>query len=285
MDWTIPEINPPYTLPEEYVVHVGDIALTRPVMFLILVCLFVLVLRFILNHFFGKPAHMRRALSVSMNILLIYCIFMVCYVFNPLGIQDYLGRLHLPYIKFEEDKLLFLFSIHNTFPELCTQILGMVFLAFIVSQVFEFVPGNLTPLGMRTYRFIATLFSIGVYYGACRVVAKVISYIPEKLLPFLPIALLGAFTLLFILGWMKRIMVKMLVLVNPTFDGLAGFFFNNRFGKHLTRAMYATFFLTLLAVGLEWALIREFTMTPAGLLDGIYAFICLLILWTLVGPM
>lgn len=285
MDWKIPEIKFPFVLPEEYVLHIGDIPLSRPIQFLLLCCVFFFILRFLLKHIFTKAEHLRRALSVSMNILLIYCIFMVCYVFNPLHIQNYLGRLHLPFIKFEEDKLLFLFSIHNTFPELCTQILGMVFLAFLVSQVFDFVPGNLTPLGMRTQRFIATLFSIVVYYGACWALEKVTSRIPEEYLPFIPIGVLGALIVLFILGWLKGLMVKMLVLVNPTFDGLSGFFFKNRFGKHITRAMYATFLLTALAIGLEWALIREFSMTPAGLWDGIFAFLAVLFLWTFVGPM
>lgn len=285
MDWKIPEFHFPFVLPERYIIPVGEIELTRPYLFLLLVCAIVLIIRFALKVIFKKAEHMQRALSISMNIVLIYCIFALCHTFNPLGIQEYLGRLTLPFIRFEDDKLLFLFSIHDTFPEVCTQILCMIFLAFLVSQVFEFKPGNVTPLGLKCARLIAALFFIGVYYGAYRVMMKLVSYIPDYFLPYLPIGALCVLAVLYILGWLKRVMVKMLVTLNPTFEGLSGFFFTNRFGKHVTRAMYTTFFLTLLTIGFEWAQISELSISPAGLWDGILILVSVLILWGTVGTM
>lgn len=247
---------------------------------------------------FNKGPNLKNGIIAALSILIMYLAYALIYRFKPLGLESYLV-LPLPFLEFREDSLWLIVYEYNEkgwlrIPELCSQITSMLLLAFLVNQIYAFKPGNLKTPGWLIFRFFSTLFAIGVYYGVHKVLEKCLSFVPkdtiwEVLVSYAPIAVLGALLVTFALGVARNLMRSFFKVVNPTFEGLNGFYYTNKFGVQLTRAIWSTLALTLFAWGLQKTCIENqidvtvplLTISPLTILS----IVALFLLWIIVGFM
>ena len=245
----------------------------------------------------GKGPNMKGAIVSALSILIMYVACALIYKFEPAGLDEYLAPL--PFVQFQGDNLVLgIYELEETgkiaIPKFCSQIISMFVLAFLVNQVYFFKPGNLKSPGWLVFRLFSTMICIGVHFAVHKVMMKALGMIPhgsllEEALPFLPIGFMVFMLFVFLLGWAKHILKYFFKVVNPTFEGLSGFFYVNKFGVIVTRAIYTTVILTLFAYCLQHKC-EEIFMAPVVplvqlQLPGLAALGALIILWMIVGHM
>ena len=243
-----------------------------------------------------KMPNTKEGLIAALSILLFCVAYALIHIFKPLGLDDYLV-LPLPFLDFQEGNMILMaYEVNEkgwvVIPKLCSNITSMLLLAFLVNQIYAFKPGNLKTPGWLVFRFFSTLIAIGVYYGVHLVLRKFLGRIPDgselqHFMRFVPILLLGALISLFLVAWCKKHMGIFQKVINPAFEGMYGFFFTNRFGVQLTRAMATTLILTLFAVSLQNAFIENglaltIPLRPVSV-EAMIALGSLFMLWIIVG--
>ena len=284
------------SIPEKVVIQFPEsISIGQPYAYLFSWFVLILLVSFGLK-LYKKGPHMKAGIASAISILIMYMACMLIYKYEPVGLQSYLAPL--PFVKFEEDSIrLVLYQLRENglldIPYLCSQLVSMLVLAFLINQIYAFTPQKLKTPGWLVYRAFSTLFSIGVHYAVYKVLQKAISLIPEGstwefLLPFFPIAFLGFILGLFILALIKGPMKHFFTEINPTFVGLAGFFFSGKFGTNITRGIWATAFLAVFAAGLQYLGENLFhtaaiTIGAFALSGGLMVLFGLVLLWILVG--
>lgn len=284
----------------EDLVHIplpDAIHLTQPFVFLLSWVAGIFLLALVLK-LANKGPHLRGGIVAGLSILVMYVACLLILKHEPLGLQNYIAPL--PFISVEEGQLsLVLYELgqdgHVDFLNFTNQIACMFLLAFIVNQIYFYKPGNLKSPGWLVLRFFSTFFCIGVHYALTRVMGKIVGHIPvdsllEAALPYLLIAALGAILCTFIIGLLKFSMKYFFKLVNPTFEGLCGFYYTNKFGVVVTRAIYTTLLLTIFAYRLQelWEDVHEVASVPVELLigeEGLWGLVTLFLLWLVVGFM
>ena len=243
-----------------------------------------------------KLANTKEGLIAALSILVFCVAYALIHIFKPLGLDDYLV-LPLPFLDFQEGNMILMaYEVNEkgwvVIPKLCSNITSLLLLALLVNQIYAFKPGNLKTPGWLVFRFFSTLIAIGVYYGVHLVLRKFLNMIPEgselqHFMRFVPILLLGALIALFLVAWCKKHMGTFQKVINPAFEGMYGFFFTNRFGVQLTRAMATTLILTLFAVSVQKAFIENglaltIPLRPVSI-EAMLSLASLFILWIIVG--
>lgn len=284
------------SIPDKIVINFPEpITIDAPFAYLLIFSLGVLVFSFILK-LYKKAPHMKAGIATGISILIMYVFCMLIYKFNPAGLQEFLAPL--PFVEFKDDSVALLVYelredglIHT--PPFCNRIVSMFVLAFLVNQIYAFTPQKLKTPAWLVFRFFSTMFAIGVHYGVHKVMTKAFGMIPdtpfwETVIPFLPIGVIGAVLVLFLLGAVKGPMKHFFTEINPTFVGLSGFFFTNKFGVNITRAIHTTFLLTIFAYGLQQLSVRLFgtaaiAIGAFGVSGGLVVLIALFLLWITVG--
>lgn len=284
------------SMPDKIVINFPEpITIDQPFAYLLFWFLGVLVFSYILK-LYKKAPQMKAGIAAAISILIMYVVCMLIYKFNPAGLQEFLAPL--PFVEFKDDSVVLLVYelredglIHT--PPFCNRIVSMFVLAFLVNQIYTFTPQKLKTPAWLVFRFFSTMFAIGVHFGVHKVMTKAFGMIPETpfwetVIPFLPIAFIGAILVLFLLGAIKGPMKHFFTEINPTFVGLSGFFFTNKFGVNITRAIYTTFLLTAFAYGLQQLSLRLFgtaaiAIGAFGVSGGLVVLIALFLLWITVG--
>ncbi len=280
------EINIP--LPEMF-------RIVQPYTYLVYSFAIILLLSFLLK-ILNKGENLKKAIIASLSILVMYFACVVIYTYEPAGLQEYLAPL--PFVELEGQTLslaLYKFTADGkpNIPSFCSEVASMFLLAFLVNQIYSFKPGNLKTPGWLVFRFFSTIFCIGVHFAAYKVLQKVIGMVPgdsflKSLLPYLPIGILCFVLFIFILGCIKSIMKHFLKVVNPTFEGLYGFFYVNKFGIIVTRAIWSTLILTVFAFGLQQKMeevfrVASISIAPPPGLSGTLILIGLFFVWMVIG--
>ena len=284
------------SIPDKIVIDLPEsISFEPPYAYLLIWFLSILAFTFFLK-FIKKAPHMKVGIAASVSILIVYLVCTLIYKFEPIGLQEYLPPL--PFVELDQGSIrLVIYRMNDNglldFPYLCTQIISMLLLAFLVNVIYTSTLDKLKTPGWVVFRAVCTMFSIFVHYGVCRVLKKAFSMVPqdsiwELLLYFAPIALLGFLLGLFILAGFKGPMKYLFTEINPTFTGLAGFFFTSKVGSNISRAIWSTTVLTPFAFGLQRLAERLFESSAIAIgafahPGGLVVLICLLALWVLVG--
>ena len=95
--------------------------------------------------------------------------------------------------------------------------------------------------------------------------------------------LLGILCFSFILGFLKFLLTLLLTAVNPVFGGFYAFFFSNKLGKSMSRAIGSTIVVALMVVVFEH-LGYGTLLIGAAQLDAYIPFaLSMFILWILIG--
>lgn len=227
---------------------------------------------------FGKGSSLNQAVSTSMGILCIYALTIVVYTFNPYQLSRFLAPL--PFVTFDSSSL-YIFSFSGaSFPAVCTQVLSMVILAFLVNLMDSFMPRGKRLLGWFFYRFLTVVLAMMLHY----IVTWIFNtFLPGALVTYAPMILLGTLVIMIGLGLLKFILGLVLTVVNPLLGALYAFFFSNKIGMQLSKAVLTTLILSILVYALNYLGFSVISISAAALQTYIPLIVALLFLWYLIG--
>lgn len=226
----------------------------------------------------GKQSSLNHALSSSMAILFIYAVTIVVYTFKPWNLELLLSPL--PFATFAGDYMILLPIFDAAFPALCTEILSMVILAFLINLVDTFIPKGESVVGWFFLRILTILLCMGLHFGTCWVFE---TFLPDVLVSYAPMILLGLLLFMVFSGAVSLILGLILTLNSPFLGAMYTFFFSTIVGKQVSKAIFTTIILCgiLYLMGFFGYII--ISITAASLITYIPLALVLLLLWYLVG--
>lgn len=227
---------------------------------------------------FGIRSDLNHALSSAVGILFVYALTIVIYTFAPLHLAQYLAPL--PFVTFSGTTL-HLFSFTSaSFPAICSQILSMLILAFLVNLLDSLIPKGKKILHWYLLRFLTVLIAIALHIlvsWACE------TYLPGVLVMYAPIILVVVLVSLLLLGLSKVLLGLVLTVMNPIIGALYTFFFATIIGKQLSKSAFTTLVMCVLLYVLEHFGFAVISIAAAALLAYLPLVLVLLILWYLIG--
>lgn len=226
----------------------------------------------------GKRSSLNHSLSSAMGILFIYAVTIVVYTFKPWNLEELLSPL--PFVTFAGDYMIVLPMSDSQFPALCTEILSMVILAFLLNLLDSLAPRGKTIIGWFFLRFITIVL--------CMLLHLVVSwafetYLPEVLVTYAPMILLFLLAFMLLSGVLNLILGLVIAVTNPFLGAMYTFFFSNVVGKQLSKAIFTSAILCTVVYLLDFFGYVVISITAASLLTYIPLAIVLLVLWYMIG--
>lgn len=226
---------------------------------------------------FGEKSALCYAMSSAIAILFIYA---VTVVLKSLGADFGQWIAPLPFVTVTDNSLA-LFSFQGAhYTTICTEILSMIILAFLVN----IVDGWLSKAkNFFTWLFLRIVTVAVAYAMHLIVVWAFATFLPEGLVTYAPTVLLGVLVLMLLTGALKILVGLALSTVNPIIGGLYTFFFATIIGKKLSKAVLTTAILAALVLLLRYAGITAISIASAALIAYIPFMILLIAIWYLVN--
>lgn len=227
---------------------------------------------------FGKRSSLNHAVSSAMGILFMVIFSALIYIFDPYNLAQYLSPL--PFVGFTGEYLVLFSFWEGGFAAICSEVLAMVILAFLVNLLDTFIPKGKNVLSWYLLRFLTVVLAMAAHVAVTWVIA---TYLPTVLVTYAPVILLGILVAMLLLGIVNLILGAVLTVVNPFLGAVYAFFFSNIIGKQLSKAVLTTAVLTALAVVLEYFGYTVLCIAGAALAAYIPLLVVLLVLWYLIG--
>ena len=242
-----------------------------------IVCAILLVLGFLGRMIFGKRSNLNHAISSAIGILSVYMLGVFLY-----GTSHILAGLlsSLPFVAVQ-DGTLALFSFTSAeFPEICSMLVRMVVLAFLVNLLDTLLPKGKNLFAWLLFRLI-TVFLAVLCQGLITWLSE--TYLPAALVHYAPMILLGILVAMLLLGVLKVFVGIALATINPIIGALYTFFFSSLVGKQLSKAVLTTILLSMLVHGLNYVGYTVISLVGISLLPLLTVILVLLALWYLVN--
>jgi len=228
--------------------------------------------------FFGKDSAINHALSACLGILMIYAVSIGIYTFQPGNLSQILSPL--PFVSFAGDKLRFFSFQGSSFPEICTQVLSMVILAFLVNLMGGFFKTQ-TKIHLWLMSRVAAVIMAMLAHYLCHVVLLLI--FPNVLQSYAPMILLCILIFMLSLGFLKTVLGLLLAAVNPVIGALYGFFFASKLGKQLTQAVFTAAIMSGLVYLMGYLGYGSISISGGSLVSYCPLLAAILLIWYLIG--
>jgi hypothetical protein len=239
-----------------------------------------LVISFIGKMIFGKDSGLSNAISSAIGILFIYVATVAVMTLGG-ELEQFRPFLSpLPFVSIEEE-VLRIFPIQTAaHTEICSQILSMVILAFLVNLLDTLLPRGKHIVTWFILRCATVVLAILAHWA---VTGLITSFLPDIIVEYAPTILLGLLVLMLAVGALKFVVGAAIAVVNPIIGALYTFFFANIIGKEVSKALLSTALLT----GLVWAL-NEFgvvalSVSAAALMAYVPFLVILAVVWYIVN--
>lgn len=237
-----------------------------------------LVLGLLSRLVFGKRSGANHAVSSAMGILFIYVLTIVIYTFKPMQLEQFLSPL--PFVGFAGEYLS-LFSFQSApVNAICYEVLSLLILAFLVNLMDTFLPEGKGPVAWFLWRFFTVLLSMGAHLVVRWAFS---SFLPDVLIRYAPMILLGVLGTTLLLGFAKVIVSLVLTAADPVLGGIYTFFFSNLVGKQLIKSLVSTGILCALVFALEYLGVSVVAISQAALIAYLPLLAILLVLWFVIG--
>lgn len=115
----------------------------------------------------------------------------------------------------------------------CSEILSLIILAFLVNLLDTLIPRGNSAVGWFFLRILMVLFAMVLHILADWAFK---TYLPNVLVTYAPTILLVILAVALLMGLMNLVLSVVLTVVNPIFGALYTFFFSNIVGKQLSKA-------------------------------------------------
>ena len=227
---------------------------------------------------FGKRSVLHCSISSAIGIIFIYVatVALQCYG------TDLQGMLApLPFMELKDQAIHF-FSFQNAeITVICTQVLSIVILAFLVNILDSILP--------RGKNFFLWLLLRSVTVAGAMVLHVLalwlLRLLPVDVMQYAPMVLLALVVLLVLVGGLKIIIGAVLTTVNPIIGILYTFFFANIVGKAITKAILTGGIISALVYLLEYVGITSVPLIGEALVLYIPFALILLIVWFVIGKL
>lgn len=226
----------------------------------------------------GKRSSLNHSVSSAMGILLIYAVTVVVYTFKPWNLSQLLSPL--PFAAFSGEYLV-LFSFETApLSAICAQVLSMLILAFLVNLLDSLIPKGESVLSWYLLRFVTVALAMVLHLIVNWASS---TYLPDVLVTYAPIILVGVLLATVLLGLISVILGLVVGTVNPILGGVTAFLFNSLIGKQLAKAVLTTILLTAVFYLLEHFGFTVIFIAESALIAYIPLAAALLVLWYLIG--
>lgn len=226
----------------------------------------------------GQRSSLNHSLSSAMGILFIYAVTIVVYTFKPWNLENLLSPL--PFVAFSGEYLIILPIQGMKFPALCSEVLSLVILAFLVNLLDSFIPKGKKILSWYLFRFLTVALSMVLHL---LVTWAFKTYLPDVLVTYAPTILLALLIIMLLLGALNLILGLVLTAVNPIIGALYAFFFSNIIGKQVTKAVFTSAILCAVVFLLGHFGYTVICITSGALAAYIPLAAMVLVLWYLIG--
>lgn len=267
-----------------FTVHLpADVTFLKTMTFVVVFSIGMFILALLARILLGKNSSLKFALSSGLSMIMLYAMCVIIFCFSPKDFTNYLNQLALGTFGVTEngDKVFALNSLrYHDLPELCYYILRIYLLAVMINMLGSYTPDKLKLLGWIVFR----LFCLGVAIGLNYAVYKVIDmFMPFVFKQYAPMILLTILAFSFCMGFIKFLLGLLLTAVNPIFGAFYAFFFTNKFGKNMSRAIGSTLVICLMVLVFEHLGYSVIPIGPEALSSYIPFAISMFILWIIVG--
>lgn len=226
----------------------------------------------------GKRSSLNHSLSAAVGILFIYALTVVVYTFKPWNLHMFLSPL--PFVTFSGEYLIVFPIADAQFPALCSEVLSMVILAFLVNLLDSLIPKGKTVIGWYLLRFIGVIAAMALHLGARWAFH---TYLPGVLVTYAPTILLVLLVFMLLSGVLTLVLGLVIAISNPFLGAMYSFFFSNLVGKQLSKAVFSSAILCGIVYMLEYFGYTVICITAAALMAYIPLVLLLLVLWYIIG--
>lgn len=200
--------------------------------FLLIVASLVIITGIVFRIFFGKNCQANKSVSAAIGLGFLYALTITVYCINPYDLSKFLSPL--PFVLFREDILIIVPFAGGDTPFVCTEILSLIILCFIVHTVSKFIPSGKSFFSWIISRIIVVCASIFLNLAAIMVMR---TFFQSGIASFAPAILLAILGIAIIIALFNPLLCIIFTIVNPVVGILYTFFFNNLIGKQLTKAV------------------------------------------------
>ena len=255
-----------------------EVDLMSAAMFMLYFSAITLILGVMGRLVLGKRSSLNSSVSSAMGILFIYALTVVIYTFHPWNLEVLLSPL--PFTAFSGDYLILLPITDIQFPALCTQVLSLIVLAFLVNLVDTLMPKRKNVLVWLLLRILTMAVCMGLHLvvnWAFR------TYLPNILVTYAPMALLLILCFCLLSGVVNLLLGMVIAVANPFLGAMYTFFFSNIVGKQVSKAIFTSFIICAVMYLLDLFGYTVICVSAAALMTYIPLALVLLVLWYLIG--
>lgn len=226
----------------------------------------------------GKRSSLNHALSSVMAVLFIYTVTIVIYTFKPWNLDILLSPL--PFVTFSDHYLIVHPMTDLTFPALCSQLLSLMILTFLINLVDTLIPPGEGIVNWLLLRLITVLGCFGLHFLVSWAFR---TYLPEALVTYAPTILLAVLLVLLGSGVVSLVLGLIIAITSPFLGAMYSFFFSNIVGKQISKSIFTTGVVCGIFYLMEHFGLVVILISPAALLTYVPLALVLLLLWFLVG--
>lgn len=226
-----------------------------------LLIVFVLGLGLVFRLFFGRNCAVNRGISGFLEVLFIYAATVTVYTLKPWNLTQYLAPL--PFAIFRGDILIVSYSACSTIPLLCSQLLSLIILCFIVHLLNFVLPRGRSFIPWLLMRAVCVVLAVGVDLAANWALN---AFLPAVIAESAPVALITVLAVTLLVSLFNPLLCILFTAANPIVGLLYTFFFSNTIGKNLTRAVLSAGMVFALFYGMDYFECIVIDITPGALL-------------------
>lgn len=226
-----------------------------------LLIVFVLGLGLVFRLFFGRNCAVNRGISGFLEVLFIYAATVTVYTLKPWNLTQYLAPL--PFAIFRGDILIVSYSACSTIPLLCSQLLSLIILCFIVHLLNFVLPRGRSFVPWLLMRAVCVVLAVGVDLAANWALN---AFLPAVIAESAPVALITVLAITLLVSLFNPLLCILFTAANPIVGLLYTFFFSNTIGKNLTRAVLSAGMVFALFYGMDYFECIVINITPGALL-------------------
>jgi hypothetical protein len=226
----------------------------------------------------GKRSSLNHSLSSVMGILFVYVVTVILYTFKPWNMDLMLSPL--PFATFSDHYLIIHPITNLQFSALCSDILSLIILAFLINLVDTFMPQGQNLVSWFLLRLITVLLCFGLHLLVSWAFR---TYLPGVLVDYAPMILLVLLAVLVLSGAVTLILGLVISITNPFLGAMYSFFFSNVVGKQLSKALFTSAILCVILYLMDVFGFVVIIISPAALLTYIPLAVAMVVLWYLIG--
>ena len=182
-------------------------------------------------------------------------------------------------MEFQGDNLVIFSFARAEFPAICSNILSMIILAFLINLVDTWLPDGKGLFSWLFFRCLTVAVGMLLHLAA---IAILYYFVPEGIWTYAPAVLLGILVVTLAVGALKLLVGVAIASVNPIIGALYTFFFATLVGKELSKAILTTGLLCALVYALNSIGVTVISIASAALIAYLPLLIILAIVWYLV---